>query len=88
MDKFLAINLVILTPCTVNLYHLQFNQQIHNVNLLYELYYSIKIRTNVAFRLVRLSTVVVKSQKYYIFCVCGLSYPVCKAHAPYDTGLL
>ena len=40
---------------------------------------------NVTSRCVRVTTVAVKSNKYYIVwvCVCSLSYPTCKAHAPY-----
>ena len=42
------------------------------------------VRTNVTFRRVRVTIVVVK-KKYYIFwvCVCILTCPACKAHAPY-----
>ena len=39
---------------------------------------------NVTLMRVRVNTVAVE-MLYYIFCVCvcNLSYPVCKAHAPY-----
>jgi len=41
---------------------------------------------NVTLRRVRVTAVAVKNQ-YYTFwmCVCGLIYPACKAHAPYNT---
>jgi len=40
---------------------------------------------NVRLRRVRVTIVAVRSNKYYIFsvCVCSLSYPARKAHAPY-----
>jgi hypothetical protein len=40
---------------------------------------------NVTLRRVRATTVVGKSNKYYIYrvCVCSLRYPICNAHAPY-----
>ena len=40
---------------------------------------------NVPLRRVRVATAAVENKKYYIFwlCVCSLSYPACKAHAPY-----
>jgi hypothetical protein len=40
---------------------------------------------NVILSRVHVTIVVVKEYKYYIFwdCVCSLSYPPCKAHAPY-----
>jgi len=36
-------------------------------------------------RRVHVTTVAVKNNKYYIFwgCVCRISYPACRAHAPY-----
>jgi hypothetical protein len=39
------------------------------------------VRMNVARRRVRVTTVTV--EKEYSECVCNLSYPACKAHAPY-----
>jgi hypothetical protein len=43
------------------------------------------MRINITLRRVRVTILSWKSSKYYMFwvCVCSLSYPACKAHAPY-----
>jgi len=40
---------------------------------------------NVTMRSLLINNFAVESNKYYIFsvCACSLSYPACKAHAPY-----
>ena len=48
------------------------------------------VRINVVLWCDRLTILAARKQKYYIFwmCVCGLTYPECKAHAPYFTVIM
>ena len=46
------------------------------------------VRVNVSFRRIRVTVDAVESTKYSRLCVCSLSYPARKAHAPYYCHLL
>jgi Mn2+/Fe2+ NRAMP family transporter len=70
------ISVLVITVLLVQFLFSTFAFNMHNTR---------NVHINVTLRHVRLTTVAVESNKYYIFyvCVCSFSYPACKAHALY-----